>query len=165
MIKKDWAGRLCLVLALCLALTLGFAGCGSDPVGYAKQHKDLTVILPADFLELDNTDGADFLYGRHSLVFKGLAESKESLQAMTLKEYTDLVVSGNKKAAVPRASGAGFVFTYEANIADTVYSYTVATYEGQENFWILQFYCPKDTLTENQPEIDIILEGIQPQKG
>ena len=149
----------------CLLVVFLLAGCASDPVGYAKQHKDLTLILPADFIELENTDGADFLYGRHTLVFQGLSESKSSLQAMTLQEYTDYVVSGNKKEATPKASGAGFIFTYEAPVGDTVYSYTVATYEGQDNFWILQFYCPKDTLAENQPEIDIILEGIQPQKG
>ena len=159
--KKAFAGRSCLVLAVCLLLCL-LAGCGSDPVGYAKQHKDLTLILPADFIELENADGADFLYGRHSLVFKGLSESKKSLKAMTLQEYTASVIAANKKDATPKASGDGFLFTYEANIADTVYAYTVATYESRENFWILQFYCPKDTLAENQPEIDIILEGIQP---
>ena len=147
---------------VCLLVVFLLAGC-SDPVGYGVTHKDLTLILPADFIALENADGADFLYGRHSLVFKGLAESKESLQAMTLQEYTDFVISGNKKDAVPKESGAGYIFTYEANVGEEVYSYTVATYEGQENFWILQFYCPKDTLAENQPEIDIILEGIQPQ--
>ena len=148
----------------CLLVVLLLAGC-SDPVGRAETHKDLTLILPADFIELENADGADFLYGRHSLVFKGLSESKKSLKAMTLQEYTESVIAANKKDTQPKASGAGFVFTYEADVADTVYTYTVATYEAQENFWILQFYCPKDTLTENQPEIDIILEGIQPQKG
>ena len=164
--RKDFPGRSCLVVAVCLLLSLCLlAGCGSDPVGYAKTHKDLTLILPADFIELENTDGADFLYGRHSLVFKGLAESKESLVAMTLQEYTDYVISGNEKDATSKASGAGYIFTYEAPVGDTVYSYTVATYETQENFWILQFYCPKVKLAENQPEIDIILEGIQPQKG
>ena len=149
----------------CLLVVLLLVGCGADPVGYGVQHKDLTLILPADFIELENTDGADFLYGRHSLVFKGLSESKKSLKVNSLQEYTDSVIAANKKEATPKASGAGFVFTYEANVADTVYTYTVATYEAQENFWILQFYCPKDTLAENQPEIDIILEGIQPQKG
>ena len=151
-----------MVLAACLLVVFLLAGCGSDPVGYGVTHKDLNLILPADFIELENTEGADFLYGRHSLVFKGLSESKESLQAMTLAQYTDSVIAANQKDVTPKQSGAGYLFTYEANVGDSVYSYTVATYETQENFWILQFYCPKDTLAENQPEIDIILEGIQP---
>ena len=146
----------------CLLAVFLLAGC-SDPVGRAVTHKDLTLILPADFLELSGE--GDFLYGRHTLVFQGLAESKESLEEMTLKEYTDRVITANQKKTTPQASGAGFVFTYEAEVKSKTYSYTVATYEGQENFWILQFYCPKENLAENQPEIDIILEGIQPQKG
>ena len=130
-------------------------------------YKDLTLILPADFLDISGSmslaNGPDFVYGRHSLVFQGLAEAKSGLKDMTLREYTDQVIRANKKTATPKASGAGYVFTYDATVGDTVYSYTVATYEAQENFWILQFYCPKDTLAENQPEIDIILEGIQPK--
>ena len=146
----------------CLLVVLMLAGC-SDPVGKAVTHKDLTLILPADFIELTGDDNADFLYGRHSLVFQGLAESKESLETMTLQAYTDRVISANKKTATPKASGDGYIFTYEAQVDGAIYSYTVATYEGQENFWILQFFCPKEDLAENQPEIDIILEGIQPK--
>ena len=153
--------RLCVCL-LVLVCLLG--GC-TDPVGRAVTHKDLTLILPGDFLDLSGetaADGADFLYGRYTLVFKGLAESKSNLRDMTLTEYTAYVISCNQLSCAPAPFGDGYLFTYEANVGDTVYSYTVATYEARENFWILQFYCPKDTLAENQPEIDIILEGIQP---
>ena len=158
--KKIYASSICLLLVVCL-----LTGC-SDPVGRAVTHKDLTIILPADFLDLSGdsyAEGADFFYGRLSLVFKGLAESKQSLPEMNLRQYTDYVVQGNKLTSTPQASGDGYLFTYEKSVGDTVYTYTVATYEGQDNFWILQFYCPKDTLADNQPEIDVILEGIQPQ--
>ena len=149
----------CLLVLVCL-----LSGC-TDPVGRAVTHKDLTLILPGDFLDLSGesaAEGADFLYGRYTLVFKGLSESKSQLKEMTLEAYTAYVISGNQLTCSPAAFGAGYIFTYEANVGDTVYSYTVATYESQENFWILQFYCPKDKLEENQPEIDIILQGIQP---
>ena len=149
----------CLLVLVCL-----LGGC-TDPVGKAVTHKDLTLILPGDFLDLSAEsagEGSDFLYGRYTLVFKGLAESKSVLKKMTLEEYTAYVISCNKLTCTPNRSGDGYLFTYEATIGDTVYSYTTATYEAAENFWILQFYCPKDKLEENQPEIDIILQGIQP---
>jgi len=151
----------CLLVLVCL-----LSGC-TDPVGMAVTHKDLTLILPGDFLDLSAEsagEGADFLYGRYTLVFKGLSESKAVLKKMTLEEYTAYVISCNKLTCTPVPSGDGYLFTYEASVGDTVYSYTTATYESRENFWILQFYCPKDKLEENQPEIDIILEGIQPGK-
>ena len=159
--KRTYKGCLCLLLAV--VLVLGLAGCGKYPTGFSVTHKDLTLILPGDFIQLPDDGNADFLYGWHTLVVKGLSEQKDHLVKMTLKEYTDYVISTNKKTATPTACGDGFLFTYEATVGEQVYAYTVATYEGPENFWILQFYCPKENLVENQPEIDIILEGIQPK--
>ena len=164
--KKGYTGCFCLVLAVFLALGCLLTGCDDYPTGRSVTHKDLTLILPGDFLDLSGEEtarDAEFLYGRYTLVFKGLAESKESLQEMTLETYTSYVISGNRLTCSPAAFGDGYLFTYEAKIGDTVYSYTVATYETPANFWILQFYCPKDKLAENQPEIDIILQGIQPE--
>ena len=155
-----------LLICLLVAVLL-LSGCDNYPEGKAVTHKDLTLILPGDFLDLSGesyAESADFLYGWNTLVFQGLSEGKSVLKKMTLEEYTGYVISTNKLSRTPTAFGDGYLFTYEAPIGDTVYAYTTATYEGQENFWILQFYCPKDKLSENQPEIDIILEGIQPKK-
>ena len=166
--KVGCGGYLRLLLALCLALTLVFTGCVTDPVGVAVDHGDITLILPADFMDLSGESfaaGMDFLYGRNSLIVKGLSEKKSALQAMTLAEYTAYVISGNKITCSPVVFGDGYLFTYETAIGQTLYTYTTATYEGQDNFWIFQFYCPTIDLAENQPEIDIILEGIQPKKG
>ena len=116
----------CLLVLVCL-----LSGC-TDPVGMAVTHKDLTLILPGDFLDLSAEsagEGADFLYGRYTLVFKGLSESKAVLKKMTLEEYTAYVISCNKLTCTPVPSGDGYLFTYEASVGDTVYSYTTATYE------------------------------------
>ena len=95
----------CLLVLLCLV-----SGC-SDPVGRAVEHKDLTLILPADFLDLSGESyakDADFLYGRNILIFKGLSENKTALQKMTLEEYTAYVISGNKLTCTPVAHGDGY---------------------------------------------------------
>ena len=153
----------CLLAALCL-----LTGCGAAdayPEGNTIACKDLLFTVPGDFIDLsaEGIDAdADFLFGRDTLVFKGMAEYKQDLSPMTLEEYTARVISGNQLSCTPQSSGSGYIFSYEAPVADTVYTYTTATFEGASCFWILQFYCPSKNLTENQPEIDIILEGIQP---
>ena len=166
--KVGCGGYLCLLLALCLVLSACLlTGC-SDPVGVAVEYADITLILPADFMDLSGesfAEGVDFLYGRNSLIFKGLSEKKSALQAMSLAEYTAYVISGNELTCTPAAFGDGYLFTYVAPIGETLYTYTTATYEGQDNFWIFQFYCPSADLAANQPEIDIILEGIYPKKS
>lgn len=152
---------ICLLVLMCL-----LTGC-NDPVGVSIVCDDILLTLPADFIDLSGDSygkDADFLYGRKTLVFMGLAEKKTSLQEMTLDEYTGYVISGNGLSCSPTVFGNGYLFTYEATIEGTVYTYVTATYEAEHNFWIFQFYCPSTDLENSKPEIDIILQSIQPKK-
>jgi len=152
---------ICLLMLVCL-----LTGC-NDPVGKTVAYGDLQLTLPGDFIELSGesyAEDADFMYGRKTLVVKGLSEKKSDLQEMTLTQYTSYVISGNQLSCTPEIYGDGFRFTYDATIGDTVYTYTTATIETPTCFWILQFYCPKENLAENQPEIQVILEGLQVAK-
>ena len=156
-------GFVCLLVVLCL-----LTGCADGyPEGIKIQCKDLQLTLPGDFIDLSDEGIGDgeFLYGRNTLVFTGLAEDKNGLQEMTLDEYTGYVISGNELTCSPIVCGDGYLFSYEATIGEIPYTYTIATGEGASNFWILQFYCPSADLAENQPEIDIILSGLQFQKN
>lgn len=158
--KRRITAVLCLLVAVCL-----LAGCDTYPQGTTITCQDLTVTLPGDFIDLSK-DGiakdADFLYGRKTLIVMGLSEKKSDLKQMTLEEYTAYVIKGNELTCTPERSGAGYVFTYEAPAGEDTYTYVIATFEGNTNFWILQFYCPSTDYGENKAEIDIILEGLRP---
>ena len=153
---------LCLLAVLCL-----LTGCTDPelyPEGMTVACKDILLTVPGDFLDLSGEDyarDAEFLFGHDTLVLQGKAEHKQDLKAMTLAEYTANVISGNQLSCTPEASGNGYIFTYEASVQDTVYTYTTATFEGDSYFWILQFYCPVKNLEENRPEIEMILESLQ----
>ena len=157
------------LLILCLLLPVSLlAGCGDDfPEGKTLTYSDMQLTLPGDFIDLsaEGIDAdADFLYGRKTLIVKGAAEDKSKLQEMTLEEYTSAVIAGNRLQCTPQAFGKGYQFTYETAVGDEKYTYVTATFEGNSNFWLFQFYCPTADLQENQPEIDMILSGITPDK-
>ena len=157
------------LLCLCLLLTVSvLTGCGKEfPEGKILQFGDMALTLPGDFIDLSGEGidaDADFLYGRKTLVVKGAAELKSQLQEMTLEEYTALVISGNKLEVTPIAFGKGYTFTYEKTVGGESYTYVTATFEGNTNFWLFQLYGPTKDLQENQPEIDMILSGITPDK-
>ena len=152
---------LCLLMSVCL-----LTGCDDGyPEGKTLNFADLQLTLPGDFMDL-SAEGiaadADFIYGRKTLIVTGAAEDKTKLQSMTLDQYTALVISGNKLKVTPEVLGKGYVFSYEKPVGEEVYTYTTATFEGTDNFWLFQFYCPSKDLEANKPEIDIILSGIQP---
>ena len=166
--KVGCAGYLCLVFAACLLVACLLTGCGdSYPEGKTLEFEDLRMTLPGDFIDLSGEGidaDADFLYGRKTLIVKGAAEKKAQLQDMTLEGYTSAIITGNGLKATPVVSGKGYVFTYETAVGDQNYTYVTATFEGTTNFWLFQFYCPTADLQENQPEIDMILSGITPDK-
>ena len=150
------------LLVVCL-----LAGCGNSqlyPEGKNISCKDLALTIPGDFIDLSGESyakDADFMYGRKSLVFMGLAQAKADLPGVTLAQYTDRVISDNQLSCAATPTGDGYLFTYEKPLDGTVYTYTVATFAADTCFWILQFYGPTADLQENQPEIDIILESIR----
>lgn len=152
----------CVLVLMCL-----LTGCGNSdkyPVGKNLSFQDIALTIPGDFVDLSGenyAENADFVYGRKTLVVMGLAEKKDSVKVKTLAEYTDTVIRGNGLSCTATPNGDGYLFTYEKPLAGTTYTYTIATYEGTTNFWILQFYGPKENLQENQPEIKVILESIR----
>ena len=166
--KVGCAGYFCLVVAVCLLAACLLTGCGdSYPEGKILTFSDMQLTLPGDFVDLSNEGieaDADFIYGRKTLIVTGAAEDKTKLQEMTLEEYTSLVISGNRLEVTPVASGKGYLFTYEKTVGGQLYTYVTMTQEGKNNFWLFQFYGPTEDLQENQPEIDMILSGITPEK-
>ena len=157
--KKRIALLLCLTMLICL-----LGGC-SSPAGKPITCKDLTLKLPGEFYDFSGESyakEADFFYGRDKLIVMGMAEEKTILKKMTLEEYTELVIQGNKLQCVPRRLSNGYCFTYETPTSDgTYYIYTVATFESGTRFWILQLYCPSDDYPERQKMIVEILESVR----
>ena len=159
--KRYLTALVCLVLTLCV-----LTGCAKNPMLGTISHEDLTLTLPIDFLDLSQesyAQDADFLYGYDSLIVMGMAEKKSALKEMTLKDYTDLVISGNKLTCTPVEDAGSYRFTYEVPVGDTVYTYAAATFEGSSHFWIVQCYCPKGDLPKHEISMTAILGSIKTQ--
>ncbi len=160
--------RLALTFVSILAAVCLLAGCADGyPQGKTVSFEDLQITLPGDFIDLSEEEidkEANFLYGRKTLIFKGMAEKKADLQGLSLDTYTSLVIKGNDLSCTPVSFGGGYQFSYEAPAGGENYTYITAVFEGNTNFWLLQFYCPSANLKENQPEIDMIFSAVQLQK-
>ena len=152
-----------VVVAVCL-----LAGCADNyPEGQTVAYEDLQMTLPGDFIDLSKeayAKDANFLYGRNTLILKAMAENKSTLQKMSLDAYTSWVIKGNALSCTPETFRDGYLFSYETPVGNENYTYVTAVFEGETNFWLLQFYCPSANLKENQPEIDMILSAVQLQK-
>ncbi len=155
------------IFAVLLAVVCLLAGCGNSelyPEGMNITCKDLEMTIPGDFVDLsaeESAKDADFMYGWKTLVYMGLSQPKADLPNTTLSQYTNRVIQDNQLPCTPIPTGNGYLFVYQKLLDDTDYTYTVATFETAENFWILQFYGPSADSPEHQPEIDIILASLR----
>ena len=160
--------RFALAFVSIMAAVCLLAGCADGyPEGQTMTFGDLQITFPGDFIDLSAeayAEDADFLYGRNTLILKGMAEQKAALQEMTLDTYTSWIVKGNGLSCTPEVFRDGYLFSYETPVGNQNYTYTTAVFEGETNFWLLQFYCPTANLEENQPEMDIILSAVRLQK-
>ena len=152
--------RLFAILA-CVLLMLGtLSGCGRKPFACG----DLQIDIPDDFIELTQpADGEnrDFLFGRDTLIVKGMAEKKSGLKKMTLEEYTDLMITGNQLDCSATVAANGYRFVYRAAVGEGSYTYFSATFEGTENFWSVQCYCPSEDFAKYQQTMEALLNSVK----
>jgi len=148
---------LCVIALVCL-----LGGCASRADG-VYTCKDLTITLPGVFEDLSREpygQDADFLLGKDKLIVMGLAEEKEDLPGLTLKDYTALVIQGNGLSCKAQELESGYLFSYEAPVEEERYTYETLTLETDKHFWVIQCYCPADHYRMLEPQIAGILANV-----
>ncbi len=153
--------RIFAIIAGFLLILGTLTGCGRK----AFTCGDLQIDIPRDFIELSQPDGdtesKDFLFGLDTLIVMGMADKKSVLKPMSLKEYTDLIITGNELDCSATVGRNGYRFVYRAEIGDSSYTYFSATYEGKENFWSVQCYCPSEDFAKHQPAMEALLDSVK----
>ena len=152
--------RIFAIFASLLLLLASLTGCKSE--GFVCG--DLQMDVPDGFFDLSGREfakDADFLFGRDTLIVKGMAEKKSGLKKMTLAEYTDLMITGNELDCSATVGSNGYRFVYRAAVGERSYTYYSATFEGKENFWSVQCYCPSEDFAKHQLAMEALLNSVK----
>ena len=142
-----------------ILLMVSLSGCGPS----AQVFGDLQMNVPDEFHNMSDQEfakDADFLFGWDTLIVKGMAEKKSDLRTMTLEEYTQLLITGNALNCSATVGGNGYRFVYRAAVGERSYTYFSATYEGKENFWSVQCYCPSEDFAKHQAAMEELLNSV-----
>ena len=153
-----------VILLLALAfLCTAFAGCSIGKSSATYTHDDLSIVLPADFMDLSAEDFAaelDFVYGLDPIAVNGLRETKSTFTAyaldIDLERYGQLLISSNNVNAKLEQRDDILYFTY----ASDNFTYVVTLWETEEAFWMVQAYCPTEEYNSIKADIWDILESV-----
>lgn len=153
----------CTILLLVLVLLCAsLAGCGNETPTTTYTHDDLTLSVPADFINLSDTFAAelDFVYGLDPIAVNGLRETKATFAAygldINLERYGQLLISSNKVQANLEQKDDILFFTYASNS----FTYVVTLWETEEAFWMVQAYCPTEDYSKVKSDIWEILSSV-----
>ena len=157
---------LCIFLTVCLCL--GLCACGKEEtVTTAHTYDDLTIRLPADFIDLTGEDyaaGLAFLQGLDPIAVNGLREEKAFFAGygleLDLERYAKLVVLSNNLTVQPEKKDGILTFSYEALTDGISYTYVVTLWETADAYWTVQAYCPTANYSDVSDEIWTILSSI-----
>ena len=156
---KKWIALL-LALVLCAGV---LPGCGEKEEAVPHTYEDLTISLPADFIDLSGEDFAQdltFIQGLDPIAVNGLREEKATFAAygleLDLQRYGQLVLLSNNVSGKLEQKDGIWTFSYEAG----GYTYLVTLWETEEAFWTVQAYCPVDDYSKVQKDMWEILSSV-----
>ena len=145
-------------------------GCGSTEESSTFTYGDLSITLPADFSDLSQKSygsGYTFLFGSSEMTILGIKEEKSELfkdiPDMTLAQYGRLLIQLNGYDCDLTQRDGRYTFSYTADLPgqEGEYAYTAVLYETGDAFWVLQCYCPGETVSQNRERIWDLLCAVK----
>lgn len=158
--KRLFSGCLALILAL-------LCGCSALMPEQTVICGELTLVLPADFMDLSDRNYGEELvmvFGRDDVIISASKESATELKAripgLDAWEYARLVVQTNELSVQPEEKDGIPTFTYSMGTGEEAFTYLAAVFATEKNFWLVQAFCPADRFSANENQMWKYLQAI-----
>ena len=150
------------VLLLLLIVSLCLSGCSAKENTAPHSHEDLTIRIPADYIDLSGEEYAQdltFIYGLAPVTVSGLRDDKSMFTEfnLDLNGYGQLILDLNNISSQLTEKDGIPTFTYEAN----GYTYLVTLWETESAYWTVQAYCPTTDFEAAKDQMWEILTSIK----
>lgn len=151
------------LLATLLILSLCLSGCGHEIAAPSYAFDDLSIQIPADFINLSEesfAEGLSFVFGKDPIAINGMREEKATFAAygldVDLQGYGDLLIKGNNVRAELVQTNGIWNFSYESG----GFTYVVTLWETADAFWTVQAYCPTENYSKVKADMWEILSSV-----
>ena len=152
------------LFALLLVFSLFLTGCSTKEASVSHSIEDLTIRIPAGYIELtgeDFAEGLAFVFGKDPIAINGLREEKATFEAyglnLDLQSYAKFVILANNVSATLEQKDNIYTFSYESS----GFTYVVTLHETADAFWTVQAYCPTENYGKAKDEMWNILRSVK----
>ena len=152
--------KLILLLLVC---SLCLAACSAKETTALHAYEDLTIRIPADYIDLSDeefAEGLDFVFGLDPIAINGLREEKATFAAfgleMDLERYGKFLIAANNVSCQLTQTDGIWNFSY----ASGDMTYVVTLWETEDAYWTVQGYCPTENYSKVKKDIWNILSSV-----
>ena len=152
--------KLILLLLVC---SLCLAACSAKETTALHSYEDLTIRIPADYIDLSDeefAEGLDFVFGLDPIAINGLREEKATFAAfgleMDLERYGKFLIAANNVSCQLTQTDGIWNFSY----ASGDMTYVVTLWETEDAYWTVQGYCPTESYHKVKKDIWNILSSV-----
>jgi len=152
--------KLILLLLVC---SLCLAACSAKETTALHAYEDLTIRIPADYIDLSDeefAEGLDFVFGLDPIAINGLREEKATFAAygleVDLERYGKLLIAANNVSSQLTQTDGIWNFSY----ASGHMTYVVTLWETEDAYWTVQGYCPTENYSKVKKDIWNILSSV-----
>ena len=152
------------LFVLLLVLSLFLTGCSTKEASVSHSIEDLTIRIPAGYIDLTGEDFAadlSFVFGKDPIALNGLREEKATFEAygldLDVQSYGKFVILANNVSATLEQKDGIYTFSYESG----GFTYIVTVWETETAFWTVQAYCPNENYGKAKDEMWHILRSVK----
>ena len=151
------------LIAIFLLLSLLLTACGHEAADPSYNFNDLSIQIPADFVNLSGeefAEGLDFVFGLDPIAVNGIREEKAAFEAygleLDLPSYGKFLMMSNNVSGELKEKDGIQTFSYESGD----FTYVVTLYETEEAFWTVQAYCATEDFPKAEKDMWKILSSV-----
>ena len=159
-----------LSLLVCVVLTVGmFTSCSLLLSGNSSKEKifskaGASITLNESFVEKEYASMTAYYESRLTIVsllkeeFSSLGIADEA-QQISLKEYAELLISGNKlEAEIHEGDLTSFEYSKSVNGKD--FSYFATVFKASDAYWFIQFGCESKNFEAEKPTFEKYAKSV-----
>lgn len=133
-------------LMITISLILAFAGCSIKPAKKEFKVEEMSITLTDKFFEKEIMSQTGYFEAPTEIVCVtkesfSLLESVFGSSDMSIEEYANIILTGNKIDDELKEEDGLYSFTYERTVENKDFYYQSYVFKSDNAFWLVQFSC------------------------
>lgn len=153
-----------VIFCLLVCVVSAFAGCAAKEKNF--EAKGFAITLTDAFTKKENSKYAAYFESSKAIVTAEridflMFESSGYSSDISLQEYAEMVISGNKLTATVQEKEGLVCFTYEKTVDGSEFTYFAVVFRGADAYWLVHFACATSNFSAQEAQFILWAKTVE----